>query len=432
MIINPQVPLHRLILSLSQVLDYVHPSVIDHQQRVAYIAISIARQLGLDKDQLLDLLIAAALHDIGLVGVEKRISGLHKDNWEGVPWHAEVGYALLNENLLFCRAAQIVRYHHMPWKNGCGAECNRQPVPHASHILVFADRLERMIDRNTNVLDQTESITSRVLSLAGHQFHPDCINAFRQMADREAFWLDCVSVRIYSILLEQIDWPSLTIDEKTLGPIARIFGFLADATSQWTATHSAGVAAAAVALAEQHNFSPREQFLMRSAGYLHDIGKLTIPTKILDKPGKLTPRERSALNSHTYHTFRILNTIGGMPQISEWAAFHHERLDGNGYPFHHTAKDLALGSRIMAVADVFIALTEDRPYHKAMSQDKVMGILKKLAGDSGLDGDVVRVLEKNYDTIYEICLQELLAYGKDRKRLLLLEDLQILPTVEIH
>jgi len=232
---------------------------------------------------------------------------------------------------------------------------------------------------------------------------------------------------------EQIDWPSLTIDEKTLGPIARVFGFLADATSQWTATHSAGVAAAAaVALDEQHNFSLREQFLMGPAGYFHDIGKLTIPTKILDKPGRLTPQGRSVLNSHTYHTFRILDTIGGMPQISEWAAFHHERLDGTGYPFHHTAKDLALGSRIMAVADVFVALTEDRPYHKAMSQDKVMGILKKLAGDSGLDGDVVRVLEKDYDTIYEICLQELLAYGKDRKRLLLLEDLKILPTVEIH
>jgi hypothetical protein len=68
MIINPQVPLHRLILSLSQVLDYVHPSVIDHQQRVAYIAMRIARQLGVDKNQLLDLLLAAALHDIGIIG----------------------------------------------------------------------------------------------------------------------------------------------------------------------------------------------------------------------------------------------------------------------------------------------------------------------------------------------------------------------------
>ncbi len=430
MIINPQVPLHRLILSLSQVLDYVHPSVIDHQQRVAYIAMRIARQLGVDKDQLLDLLLAAALHDIGIIDVENRIRGLQKDDWEEVPWHAEAGYALLSENPLFYRAAQIVRYHHTPWENGCGAEYNGQPVPYASHILVLADRLERMIDRNTNVLDQTESIRSKVLLRAGQQFHPDCINAFSEVADQESFWLDCVSVRIYSILLEQIDWPFLTIDEKTLGPIARIFAGITDATSQWTATHSAGVAAVAVALAERYNFSPREQFLMRSAGYFHDIGKLTIPTEILDKPSKLTPQERNILNSHTYHTFRILDTIGGMPQISEWAAFHHERLDGNGYPFHHAAKDLTLGSRIMAVADVFAALTEDRPYHKAMSQDKVMEIIKKLAGNNGLDGNIVRELEKDYDTIYEICLQERMAYDKEQKRLL--ANLKILPAVEIH
>ena len=76
------------------------------------------------------------------------------------------------------------------------------------------------------------------------------------------------------------------------------------------------------------------------------------------------------------------------------------------------------------------ALTEDRPYHKAMSQDKVMEIIKKLAGNNGLDGDIVRELEKDYDTIYEICLQERMAYNKDQKRLL--ADLKILPVVEIH
>ena len=439
MIINPQIPLHRLILSLSQALDYVHPSVVDHQQRVAYIAINIARRLGTDKDELLDLFFAAALHDIGLIGVENRIRGLHTDNWEDVPWHAEAGFALLNENPLFSRAAGIIRYHHTPWANGRGTEQNGQSVPYASHILVFADSLERLIDRNSNVLDQTESIMTKVLSLAEKKFHPDCINAFSEMADREAFWLDCVSEKIYSTLLEQMAWPLLTVDEKTIEPIAKIFAAVTDAISQWTATHSAGVASAAVALAERLYFSQREQFLMRSSGYLHDIGKLTVPTKVLDKPGKLTPQERNILNTHTYYTFRFLNTIGGMPQISEWAAFHHERLDGNGYPFHHTAKDLTLGSRIMAVADVFGALTEDRPYHKSMPRNKVMSIMKKLAGNSGLDGDVVSVLEEDYDAIYEICLKDRLGYAEHQTHLL--EDLKIassgtattgLPAMDIH
>ena len=129
------------------------------------------------------------------------------------------------------------------------------------------------------------------------------------------------------------DWPTLTIDEVTLGPIAEVFARIVDSASPWTAVHSAGVAATAVALAERLNFSPRELHLMRAAGYLHDLGKLSTPTQILDKPGKLTENEYAAVRAHTYHTYRILDTIGGMPQICEWAAFHHERLDGNGYPF---------------------------------------------------------------------------------------------------
>ncbi len=91
---------------------------------------------------------------------------------------------------------------------------------------------------------------------------------------------------------------------------------------------------------------------MRAADYLHDVGKLTIPSRILDKPGKLTREEMEIMRGHTYHTFHILNNGGSMPQVAEWAAFHHERLDGTGYPFHHGGKNLTLGARIMAVADI--------------------------------------------------------------------------------
>jgi HD-GYP domain-containing protein (c-di-GMP phosphodiesterase class II) len=88
-----------------------------------------------------------------------------------------------------------------------------------------------------------------------------------------------------------------------------------------------------------------------------------------------------------------------MPQISEWAAFHHERLDGKGYPFHHTADDLTLGSRIMAVADVFTALTEDRPYRAAMSSQGSLDVLRSLAEKGGVDAEVVRTLANDHDGI---------------------------------
>ena len=125
----------------------------------------------------------------------------------------------------------------------------------------------------------------------------------------------------------------LAAGEEGLLEIAELFGQVTDATSGWTATHSAGVAASAVALAERFGWSPRETLLLWAAGYLHDVGQADIPESILDKHGRLTPSEIGVMKSHTYHTFRILDTAGGMGELAEWAAFHHERLDGRGYPF---------------------------------------------------------------------------------------------------
>ena len=97
------------------------------------------------------------------------------------------------------------------------------------------------------------------------------------------------------------------------------------------------------------------------AGNFHDLGKLVIPNSILEKPGKLNDEEFALMKQHTYFTYSILTTIGGIQEIAEWAAFHHERLDGNGYPFHLNASKLSTGARIMAVADIVTTLAEDRP-----------------------------------------------------------------------
>jgi HD-GYP domain-containing protein (c-di-GMP phosphodiesterase class II) len=272
-------------------------------------------------------------------------------------------------------------------------------IPFDSHIISLADTIARSLDLGVPALEQSQAITNKINDMSGKVFHPDCVDAFREASKHPAFWLDCVSDRIYGVILEQMDWPSLTIDEEMIEPIATIFAHVVDAASHWTATHTAGVAATAVELAKCLNFSPRELRLMRAAGLLHDLGKLVVSRTILDKNGQLSPQEWNIMRAHTYHTFRILNTIGGMPQICEWASFHHERLDGNGYPFGHDASQLTLGSRVMAVADVFAAITEDRPYRAGMTRDEAMAVLDKQVAGNALDGQVVAVLKKEYDII---------------------------------
>jgi HD-GYP domain-containing protein (c-di-GMP phosphodiesterase class II) len=139
---------------------------------------------------------------------------------------------------------------------------------------------------------------------------------------------------------------------------------------------------------------------MEVAGNLHDIGKLAVPNSILDKPGKLTKEEMAVMKSHTYYTYFVIDTIGGLQQIAEWAAYHHERIDGSGYPFHCSESEINTGARIMMVADIFTALAEDRPYRKGMSKEQIVQILNQFSDRCLLDTRIVNLLFDNYEEIY--------------------------------
>ena len=134
-----------------------------------------------------------------------------------------------------------------------------------------------------------------------------------------------------------------------------------DYRSAFTAMHSAGVAASATALARLSGMDEDECKMMRIAGLLHDIGKLKVPRAILEKPGKLTEEEFNIVKEHPYYTRLNMMNLEGFEKIANWAAFHHEKLNGKGYPFHLDASSLDTGARIMAVADIFSAITEVRP-----------------------------------------------------------------------
>jgi HD-GYP domain-containing protein (c-di-GMP phosphodiesterase class II) len=148
------------------------------------------------------------------------------------------------------------------------------------------------------------------------------------------------------------------------------------------------------------NLSERECLLLDIAGHLHDIGKLAIPLSILEKPDTLSTEEWLIMKRHTYFTYQILDEIDSaeFKVINEWAALHHEKLNGQGYPFKLSGKFITMGSRIMAIADTFTALAEMRPYRDGLTDDVIINILKKERGES-LDTYIVDLLLKNYDRL---------------------------------
>jgi HD-GYP domain-containing protein (c-di-GMP phosphodiesterase class II) len=153
-------------------------------------------------------------------------------------------------------------------------------------------------------------------------------------------------------------------------------------------------------LSKRFGLTDSEIKLMEITGNLHDIGKLVIPDSILEKPDNLSTEERNIMKSHTYYTYHIINTIEGLRNIAEWGAYHHERLDGSGYPFHCREDELSTNARIIMVADIFTALAEDRPYRKAMSQDGITKILKGFSARQQLDSSIINLLLDNYDEIH--------------------------------
>jgi HD-GYP domain-containing protein (c-di-GMP phosphodiesterase class II) len=256
-----------------------------------------------------------------------------------------------------------------------------------------------LINRQREVLGQVTGILERIEQHSGKLFMPELVNTFKSLSQKEYIWLDIASPSIGSTLLRTVRLPTIELDVNGLLSLAKLFSHVIDFRSRFTATHSSGVAATAELLAKLAGFSERECQMMKVAGYLHDLGKLAVPAEILEKPAKLTVAEFNVIRSHTFHTYRTLEALSDLDIINTWASFHHERLDGSGYPFHLTGQDLSSGARIMAVADTFTAITEDRPYRRGMTSDAALQVLQQMADNSALDPSIVSLLKLHFDEV---------------------------------
>ncbi len=394
---NITVNLGNLVLSLSDAMDLASPLLIQHQQRTAFVVWKMGKAARLSSERLEKVFIAALLHDIGAFSLEEKIA-LRNYEVENVEEHCMRGELLLNNIPWLKDSAKIIRFHHKEWQHW--GESIENPVVLESQLLFLADHLERAIKREHYILHQHEDIISKIESLSGSSLHPQVVDLFISVCHSEEFWLDLVSPRLYSLLLNEGPFRKIEIDYSDISIIAELFRNIIDFRSRFTSTHSSGVAASAALLAKIFGLTDAEIGLMEVAGNLHDLGKLAIPNSILDKPGSLTKEEMFVMKSHTYYTYLVINTIGGLKQIAEWAAYHHERLDGSGYPFHCVAAELNTGARILMVADIFTALAEDRPYRKGMSKDGIVQIIKQFSDRSLLDTRIVNLLFENYNEIF--------------------------------
>jgi putative two-component system response regulator len=166
------------------------------------------------------------------------------------------------------------------------------------------------------------------------------------------------------------------------------FARAVEAKSPHTWGHSERVGAYALELARALRLSQVEQDILRKGAALHDIGKINIPDAILNKPGPLTSAEFEIVQQHPTQGVHIVEPLQSMQKVLPLIRWHHERLDGGGYPDGLMGGSLPLLVRILAVADVFDALSSPRPYRPALPREQCLEILTENAASGGLDPEL--------------------------------------------
>jgi len=399
-----RISLFEILQCVSGAVDLVSPDVANHHQQTAFLAYRIAQQMKLPEDAQRNVLMAGIIHDVGALSTRERLF-LIENEPPTMNSHSFRGARLLEEFGPFSEIADIVRYHHIPWQHGQGARFKDKDVPIESHVIHLADRISVQLKPGANELGQISDILAAIGSQADSIFAPEPLSALHSLASMEYVWLELLHKAPLesapAVLMPELRF--LDIDEVL--SVSRMLSRIIDFRSRFTATHSAGVAATAEKLAEYAGFSQNECRLMRIAGYLHDLGKLAIDNAILEKPGKLDTSEYNEIRAHTFFTYHLLSRIHGFETINRWASFHHEKLNGSGYPFHLADADIPVGSRIMAVADVFTAITEPRPYRPGMSRDQAVTTLRNMVKSGALCGRVVASLLDHFSHMTRLCLE---------------------------
>jgi HD-GYP domain-containing protein (c-di-GMP phosphodiesterase class II) len=430
------IPTSQLLAALSTALDLTEGQLPGHSLRTCFVASRLALRLGLPDHDRANLFYAALLKDAGCSTNAAAISQI----FGGDDIALKASQATLDRSLTAYAAFTI---RNLPLTEPLPARLAR-----LVRIALSGTRERRQVEqtrceRGAAIARKAgfgEDVGSAIAELHEHwdggglpfgrrrsEIHLfarilaacaalDVFNSVRgpaaaieMLARRRGSWydpeiVDALLADAPAILVE-LDAPDLAARAWALEPpsevrvsdgadvdrIAGAFADIIDAKSPFTGSHSRRTAEVAEALATRLRLGSGALIDVRRAALLHDVGKLSVPNSILDKPGRLTEAEFTIIKRHPEMTHRILAPIPTFATVAELAAAHHERLDGTGYFRGLAAGGLAIGARIVAVADVYEALTADRPYRAGMSMSEALELIATMSGDH-LAHEVVAVL----------------------------------------
>lgn len=424
-----QLRLSELLGALSHALDLVEGQPAGHCVRCCWIGIHIGREIGLTESQISDLYYTLLLKDLGCSSNAARICQLYmtddigfKHDFKTVDTsltqvlHFVVTHTGMNTGLAdrFRTLANVVRnggkYARELMETRChrGADIARQ-MRFSEDVCGGIEFLDEHWDGSgmpTGARGKQIPVNAQIALLAqvidvfqfghgpdaailevekrsGKWFDPDLVRAFESVSRRSRFWDRLRSPELEKAIFDlEPGQHSQIVTDDYLDDITLAFAQVVDSKSPYTGGHSERVTLYTDIIASEMGYSPEHRRWMRRAALLHDIGKLSVSNTILDKPGKLDDGEWKVMKSHSYHSEMILRRIRAFGDLATIAGAHHERLDGKGYPYGLKGDQICAETRILTVADIFDALTAERPYRGAMPIDKAQAIMEEMVGDA--------------------------------------------------
>lgn len=371
-----------LLEVLVQVMGTAHGYLFEHGPRVALLAQAIGDVLGIRGRAQAELLFGGVLSDIGMIGLVDEawvapLETLSRDARTLIRVHPQRSQALVKRIPHLGSVAPLVRHHH-EWWNGAGYPdgLTERGIPVGAQILRLADTVTALEEhRSHRRAMETEDVTRIIQDGSGKEFSPEVVDAYLKLVvDREVpefhfalFHRACLTAA--GALLPQEISPVGTQD------FLNIIASLIDAKDEYTAGHSRRVAQLAMAMAAALEMGEGEQTAAWAGGYLHDLGKIGIPTSVLTKEGTLTAEERERIEGHAPAGARILASVHGLEHLAGGCRYHHERWDGSGYPEGLVGNRIPALAQMLGVCDAYDAMTSGRAYCHTHTHREAIGLI---------------------------------------------------------
>jgi HD-GYP domain-containing protein (c-di-GMP phosphodiesterase class II) len=384
-----------LIKAVGTALDVVEGELLgvstNHGKRTAVLSAAMGRALGMDEEAVSGLAYCALLHDNALTEyiLSERVGDIHDPSMKK---HCECGQRNVDALHIKTGVTGLVLYHHER-ADGSGPFGIREGEgPLGAELICIADSLDAASHLQRLEPEELSRIRDGIAGDTGTRYGKTAAQAMLEILD-PSMLRSLKDDRIVETASQAVPPWSVPVEEETIFGLADFITRIIDYKSVFTRRHSIQIANRAWFMGGYYGYDPEERAKLYLAAALHDIGKLTTPTDILEKPGRLSAEEFAVIKDHVRITRELLEDIEGFEIVCDWASNHHEKPDGSGYPLGKKGEELDFNSRLMACIDVYQAVSEERPYHPGRSHRETMAILYEMAARNGLDGGIVRDLD---------------------------------------